>query len=133
MESRGNEESKVCGLRKKCEMERVCEEMMKVKFVESCEEMFSTFHFPPRACLLFRKVVRELTNGIEKSNFHIGWGPQAFSLHLTLFLGPTTFTSHHYLIYLFFTSLPLTLNSHLQFHSLISVNQTASKYLNVIM
>ena len=34
IESTGNGESKVCEFRKKCEMERVCEEMMKVKFVD---------------------------------------------------------------------------------------------------
>ena len=44
-----------------------------------------------RAYLGDWKVERELHMRIAKCNFHISWGPQTFSLQLTLFLGPTNF------------------------------------------
>ena len=59
-------------------------------------------------------------------------GTHKLSLNISHFSwAPQTFISHHYLIYLYFPSLPLTLNSHLQFHFSIPSNQTNSKDLFV--
>ena len=76
-----------------------------------------------RVSLDDKKDKRELRNGNEKSNFHISQGSQVFSLYLTLFRVPQTFTSHYFLIYLYdFSSLPPNTQFYFHFHYTLSIH-----------